>query len=158
MGRNTGKACAMDFNRPTFKTLLISLAQWLWTSYFSSLSNKTGLNNVYLSGLLENCRKQREKLDRSEQKKQAPSNLAMRQSPKSDNYLLQHTSKDIQHPRIGNKWEDEVGWEVTSTRETPPPMQAQWHSLEMSPNCTALDQLGKLLTESTSILQFSANP
>lgn len=94
----------------------------------------------------------------SEEKKQPPSSLAMRQSPQSDNYLLEHTRRDIQHPRIGSKWEDGVGWEVTCTRETLPPIQAQWHSLEMSPNYTALGQLGKLLTESTPILELSANP
>lgn len=39
----------------------------------------------------------------SEEKKQPPSSLAMTQSPKSDNYLLEHTRRDTQHPRIGSK-------------------------------------------------------
>ena len=61
----------------------------------------------------------------SAEKKQLLSSLAMRQSPKSDNYLLEHTNRDIQHPRIGSKWEDGVGWEVTCTRETLQPIH-QW--------------------------------
>jgi hypothetical protein len=52
----------------------------------------------------------------------------MRQRPKSDNYLLEHTRRDIQHPKMENEWEERVHIESMSIghiKGTQPSAQAE---------------------------------